>query len=235
MKDLLGKAIYDYHLGKDTGILYTETSISETEEMDVSYFFRPFKDMPELEQKALQLAKGKILDIGCGAGSHALYLQDERELEVKAIDISPLSVKTASSRGVKNAECIDLFELEEQQYDTVLLLMNGSGILGSYEGLYTGLNKLRSLIAPGGQALIDSSDLIYMFDEDEDGGKWVPGDQYYGQLEFTITYDDESETFPWLYIDFDSLAQACAHCGLYCEMILEGENYDYLARITAAI
>jgi 2-polyprenyl-3-methyl-5-hydroxy-6-metoxy-1,4-benzoquinol methylase len=87
MKDLFGKAILDYQTNNSPEDLITETSISEADEMSVAYLFRDFKDMPKLEQKALQLAKGKVLDVGCGAGSHALYLQ-EKGLDVTAIDIS---------------------------------------------------------------------------------------------------------------------------------------------------
>ena len=76
MKDLFGKAILDYQTHNCPEDLITETSISEADEMSVAYLFRDFKEMPKLEQKALQLAKGKVLDVGCGAGSHSLYLQN---------------------------------------------------------------------------------------------------------------------------------------------------------------
>lgn len=121
MKDLLGQAIYDYYTQKKTEPLYTETNLTEIDEMNISYMFRSFKEMPKLEQKALQLAKGKVLDVGCGAGSHALYLQ-ENGLDVKAIDISPKAVETCLLRGIKNVELIDILDLKEETFDTILLL-----------------------------------------------------------------------------------------------------------------
>ena len=72
-----------------------------------------------------------------------------------------------------------------------------------------------------------------MFDEDEDGGKWIPSDGYYGELTFKIQYKEESEeSFPWLYLDYNTLQNACLANGLQCELVLEGEHFDYLAKIS---
>ena len=87
MKDLFGKALLDYQSGDYTEDLITSTNISEDDVLPLPYLFRDFSEMPKLEQKALQLAKGNILDVGCGAGSHSLYLE-EKGLNVKAIDTS---------------------------------------------------------------------------------------------------------------------------------------------------
>ena len=81
MKDLFGKAILDFQTNNAPEDLTTETTISDEDEMSVAYLFRSYKEMPVLEQKALQLAKGKVLDVGCGAGAHSLYLQNEKNLE----------------------------------------------------------------------------------------------------------------------------------------------------------
>ena len=88
MLDLFGKAILDFQTNNSPSAIITETNISEADEMDVAYLFRTYKEMPKLEKKALQLSKGKVLDIGCGAGSHSLYLQNDKNLEVTSIDIS---------------------------------------------------------------------------------------------------------------------------------------------------
>lgn len=233
MKDLFGKAILDYQTNNSPEDLITETSISEPDEMSVSYLFRGFSDMPLLEQKALQLAKGKILDVGCGAGSHALYLQNDKSLEVTAIDISKNAIEACKLRGVKNAIVANVLDLDvNEKFDTILLLMNGTGIFGTLKNTPQFLQKLKSLLTENGQILIDSSDIIYMFDEDEDGGKWIPGADYYGELEFTVTYKGEKESaFPWLYMDYNTLQNAAHANGLQCELVVEGEHYDYLAKL----
>ncbi|HJS01251.1 MAG TPA: class I SAM-dependent methyltransferase [Flavobacterium sp.] len=230
MKDLFGKAILDYQTNNSPEDLITETTISEEDEMSMAYLFRNFKEMPAIEQKALTLAKGKILDVGCGAGSHSLYLQNK--LDVSAIDISPSAVKACQLRGIKNAFVQDILTLENEKYDTILLLMNGTGIFGSLKNTPKFLQKLKSLLNPDGQILIDSSDIIYMFDQDEDGAYEIPANGYYGELEFNISYKGEKEeSFNWLYLDYNTLQNAAIDNGLQCELILEGEHYDYLARL----
>ena len=234
MKDLFGKAILDYQTGNNPEDLLTETSISEEDEMSVAYLFRDYKDMPKVEKKALQLAKGKVLDVGCGAGSHSLYLQNEKKLAVTAIDISHNAIEACRLRGVKNTSVQNVMDTNNEQFDTIILLMNGTGIFGKLNKTSLYLQKLKSLLSPDGQILIDSSDIIYMFDEDEDGGKWIPTDtDYYGEVTFTISYKGEKEeTFPWLYMDYNTLQNACFDNGLQCELIFEGEHFDYLAKLT---
>ncbi|MEN2490146.1 methyltransferase domain-containing protein [Flavobacterium sp. B11] len=234
MKDLFGKAIFDFHTKNSPEDIITETSISEEDEMSVEYLFRTYNEMPKIEQKALQLAKGKILDVGCGAGSHALSLQNERNLEVTAIDISEKAIETCHLRGIKSAKVENILNFEGAKFDTILLLMNGTGIFGKLKNCNSYLTKLKSLLNPGGQILIDSSDIIYMFDEDEDGGKWIPSENdYYGELIFNISYKGEKEeSFDWLYLDYNTLQNAAIANGLNCELILEGEHYDYLARLS---
>lgn len=231
MKDLFGKAILDYQTNTSPEDIVTETNITEADEMEVAYLFRDFISMPKIEQTALQLAKGKILDVGCGAGSHSLYLQ-ENGLEVTAIDISSNAIKACELRGIKMARVQNILDIENEKFDTILLLMNGTGIFGSLNNTAVYLQKLKSLLAPNGQILIDSSDIIYMFDEAEDGSKWIPAEGYYGELTFTISYKKETETsFPWLYLDYNTLQNAAHANGLECELIIEGEHFDYLARL----
>jgi SAM-dependent methyltransferase len=234
MKDLFGKAMLDFQTNNSPEDLITETTISEADEMSVAYLFRSFKEMPKLEQKALELAKGKTLDVGCGAGSHSLYLQNERKLDVTAIDISEKAIETCNLRGVKNAKAQDVLTLDGEKYDTIILLMNGVGIFGKLQNCNKFLSKLKSLLNPGGQILLDSSDIIYMFDEDEDGGKWIPSDtEYYGELVFNISYKGDKESaFDWLYLDYNTLQNAAVANGFKCELVLEGEHYDYLAKLS---
>jgi len=233
MKDLFGKAILDYQTNNQPEDIITETSISEADPMSVAYLFRSFEQMPKLEQKALQLACGKVLDIGCGAGSHSLHLQKNTACEVFAVDISSNAIKACELRGIQNARSLDVMKLEGEQFDTLLLLMNGAGMCGRLKNISAFLQKLKSLLAPGGQILLDSSDIIYMFDEDEDGGKWIPSNKaYYGEVVFNISYKGEHEKpFDWMYIDYNTLQNAAHANGLQCALILEGEHYDYLAKL----
>lgn len=233
MKDLFGKAILDFQTNNAPEDLITETSISEADEMSVAYLFRDFNEMPKLEQKALELVQGKTLDVGCGAGSHALHLQ-EKCFEVAAIDISPNAIEACRRRGLKNARVQNVLDLEaDEKFDTILLLMNGTGIFGTLSETSKYLQKLKSLLHTNGQILIDSSDIIYMFDQGEEGAYEIPANGYYGELTFTVSYKNETEdTFSWLYLDYNTLQNACHANGLNCELVFEGEHFDYLARLT---
>ena len=162
-----------------------------------------------------------------------MYLQNERQLDVTAIDISEAAIEACKLRGIAKAEAIDVMNFSGE-FDTILLLMNGAGMCGKLNQIAPFLNHLKTLLTPGGQILVDSSDIIYMFDEDEDGGKWIPSDtDYYGELLYYVSYKGESEApFPWLYIDYNTLQNAAHACGLQCELVLEGEHYDYLAKLS---
>lgn len=235
MNDIFGNALLDYQNSISASSMFSEniitwTSISDEEELPLSYLFRAYKDMPKLEQKALQLAKGTILDVGCGAGSHSLYLQD-KGLKVKAIDISEGAIKVSKLRGVIHAEVKNLLH-EKNTFDTIILLMNGTGIFQELFLLSNYLKHLKGLLKPNGQILIDSSDIKYMY-EDEDGGYWLDANSnYYGELDYFLSYKGKKETpMKWLYLDFNTLKAACESMGLECKLVFEGEHYDYLARL----
>lgn len=231
--DPMGAAIRDYHLRGKAARLRVMSSMFDEDEMPVDHLFRTFDNMPHLEQKALNMAYGKVLDIGAGAGCHALALQ-ERGMDVKAIDISPLSCEVMKERGIKDVECVNLFCKQLQgKYDTLLLLMNGTGIAGKLSQLPTLLNRLKELLSEEGQILIDSSDLKYIY-ENEDGSMDIDlNAPYYGEVDYQMQYMDiKGEPFDWLYTDPMLLASVSKQCGLQCQIIEQGEHYDYLAKLT---
>jgi SAM-dependent methyltransferase len=231
MKDLFGQALLDFQKGAFTEDIMTSTNISDDDTLPISYLFRNFKEMPKLEQKALKLAKGHVLDVGCGAGSHSLYLQ-EKGFQLKSIDISEGAIEVCKLRGVKNAEVKNILD-ETETYDTILLLMNGTGIFQELSQLSKYLKHLKSLLHLNGQILIDSSDIKYMY-EDEDGGFWIDAHaNYYGELDYYLSYKGNKQTpIKWLYLDFETLQLACETVGLQCELILEGDHFDYLAKLS---
>ncbi|WP_250433990.1 class I SAM-dependent methyltransferase [Hanstruepera flava] len=230
MKDLFGKALLDYYNGNYSEDIITSTNISDDDELPLPYLFRTYNDMPKIEQKALQLAKGSVLDVGCGAGSHSLYLQN-KGLAVTAIDISQGAFEVSQKRGVKQIKQIHLLD-ETEHFDTILLLMNGTGIFQEINQVSAYLNHLKSLLKPNGQILIDSSDIKYMY-EDDDGGLWIDTNaSYYGELDYYLSYKGEEEIpMKWLYLDFKTLQIACDSVGLKCKKILDGEHFDYLAKL----
>jgi len=229
--DPMGRAIADYWKYKKADRLRVFSPMFEEDEIPLTTLFRKYKNMPEIEKKALDMAKGRTLDVGAGSGCHSLVLQ-EKGIDVTAIDISPLSVETMKERGVKNALEQDFFTLEGQ-YDTIIMLMNGIGIVGTLDRLPMFFRQLDKILAPGGQVLCDSSDICYVF-EGEDGMLDIPNEmEYYGEHSFQMQYKDTiGEPFDWLYIDVETLKEKAAINGYAVEVVAEGKHYDYLARIT---
>lgn len=231
--DPMGAAILDYQTTGKAARLRVVSSMFDDDEIPVAHLFRTYAEMPPLEQKALEEARGRVLDIGAGAGCHSLVLQ-ERGMEVTSVDISLKSCEAMRLRGMRDVRCLNILQSKiEYPFDTILLLMNGTGIAGTAERLPMMLEKVAAFLAPGGQILIDSSDLKYLY-EDEDGAFDIDLlGPYYGEVDYTMVYKGKrGERFMWLYADYGLLASAATQAGLQCELVMEGEHYDYLARIT---
>lgn len=231
-KDVFGEAIKDFYNKKYSEDIIVQAPDFDDDSIPIPYLFRNHTAMPTIEQKALALAFGDVLDVGAGAGSHSLFLQEERKLQVHAIDISEGAIEICKKRGITNATIQDIFNLKEVQYDTLLFLMNGSGIIGKLTNIDRFFSHVKNLLKPNGQILIDSSDISYLFAE-EDGSFWVDASAgYYGEMQYKLKYKNlASDWFDWLYIDYNTLQNAANANGFLCELILQGENNDYLAKL----
>lgn len=230
-KDPMGAAIADYYKNGVAGRLRVFSPDFDEDEIPVATLFRGFDEMPVIEQAALRMASGHTLDVGAGAGCHSIALQ-EMGKDVTAIDISPLSVQTMRNRGVEHCMEQDFWTLNGC-YDTILMLMNGIGIVGTLARMDEFFSHVGSLLAPDGQLIVDSTDISYLF-EDEDGNfTGFPNGKYYGQLQYQMQYKRIKGTpFPWLYIDSGTLSDIASRNGFDVEVVGQGEHYDFLARIT---
>ncbi len=228
----IGESIKAYYFGNDESPIEVFSEGFDTDTISPQTFFANYKEMPKLEQLAMQKAKGKILDIGACAGRHSLHLQEQGK-DVTALERCCSCVEVLNARGVKKVLHKDLFDLEPSNYDTLLLLMNGSGIAGTLSNLPHFLTHLKSLLSHNGRIIMDSSDLIYL-EEEEDGSFYIDiaNKHYYGELIYETAYKGvRSKPFPWLYIDSQLLTQYLELAQLEIEEIHHGEHYDYLAII----
>lgn len=231
MNDPFGQAIQEYLAKGKAPDIQVNSNYTENESIPVSYLFRNEKQMPELEKVAFKKCKGRILDVGAAAGCHSLILQ-KKGFNVTALEKSELSVKAMRKQGIIKVIHADIFEYKEKQFNTILLLMNGAGIGESVEGLKTLLTHLKTLLVDDGQILIDSSDIKYLFEED-DGSEWVDiaNDKYYGEMEYEVSYKKWKDKFNWLFIDSENLTKVANLAGLSCTIIAKGPHHDYLAQL----
>lgn len=230
--DPMGQAIYEYHKYGKANDVIVHSSMFDDDIIPAETLFRTFDQMPALEQKALELATGDILDVGAGSGCHSLALKEMGKTSV-AVEISPLSVEVMKERGV-DARLVNFYDPSfTETFDTILMLMNGTGIIGNLDNIQTFFSRIKQLLKPGGSLLIDSSDLSYLYEE-EDGSLMIDlADDYYGLVDFQMQYKDTmGEPFDWLYLDFNTLSYYAEESGFTAELIEEGEYYDYLARLT---
>jgi len=224
MKDVLGQALSDQYHKASPGKLWVHNKYGPKEKMPLQVYFREPDAMPELEWIALQQCRGKILDIGAGAGSHALCLQKMGQ-DITALDISPKAAEIMRLRGVQKIVCQDFFTLDTGQYDTLLLLMNGIGLAGTLSGLREFLRHARKLLGPGGRLIFDSSDIAYLYE-----GKPPAMKEYYGEILYQYEYKKErSDWFKWLFIDKKLVTEILASEGWSTRILMEDEYDQYLA------
>jgi SAM-dependent methyltransferase len=234
--DLLGQALLDYQHGQHSAALTVQCSAADDEPLPAAYFFRTLLAMPELERQALDECRGRVLDLGAGAGCHTLELQSRGFTDVLALDQSAGAVQVMQARGVQQLTQRSVFApraAEELPYDTILMLMNGLGLAGTLEGLDKFLAHARTLLAPDGQILATSSDISYLY-EDEDGALVIDlNGPYYGEVDYTFQYKDQTgEPFPWLFIDAALLEDAARQAGYEVDFIDNDESGQYLVRLT---
>lgn len=226
--DPIGTSISDYLLEKDTPAIIVHSDLCDDDVMPVEYLFRTYEEMPEAELLALELCKGRVLDVGAGAGCHSLFLR-EQGFDITAIDTSKGAIDYLKSMEI-NAHLSSFLDFKsEQKFDTILILMNGLGLAGRLNRLETFLSHAKSLLKPGGKIIADSSDIRYLYEDDE-GGLWVDlNSQYLGEMEFQMEYKDQkTDWFPWVYIDFDTLKPIANSAGLNATKIHEDDNFHYL-------
>ncbi len=233
-KDPMGRAIFDYYTTGNAAKLRVFSSMFYEDEIPVPTLFRTFDEMPVQEKKAIELCRGRVLDVGAGSGCHSAVLI-ERGLEVVAIDISELSVEVMKQRGI-DARLINFFDEKfTEKFDTILLAMNGIGITGKTNRLADFFRSAKRLLTPGGQILLDSSDIKYVFMNDDGSMDIDLAAGYYGEIDYKMRYKNiTGKPFDWLYIDFDTLSMYAEEHGFTCEKCIDGEHYDYLARIIPA-
>jgi len=227
MKDVLGAAVTDYFHEDKPQKLWIHNDYGPKEEMPIDIYFRDENKMSTIELAALKYCTGKILDIGACVGSHALALQAYGE-DVTALEISPKAAAIMRLRGVQNVVEANFFDYQEKGFDTLLLMMNGIGLVSNIKGLFSFLEKAKTMLNVGGQIIFDSSDVSYLYD----GSVPLAGD-YFGEIRFQYEYKkQQTDWFTWLFVDQGTLYHIANEAGWKAEFLMEDENSQYLVRLT---
>ena len=227
--DPIGLAINSYHKNQKDLDIIVKSDICEDDIIPLEILFRSIEEMPRLEKIALDKCNGKILDVGACAGPHSLELK-KRGHDVFAIDISKGAISYLKENSI-NAKQSSFLNLKKGEFDTILMLMNGIGIAGDLKNLGPTLTHAYSLLNNHGKVLCDSSNIKYLY-EQEDGSVWEDlNADYYGNFRFQMQYKKaKGSWFNWLYVDYDNLHDIASSIGFKCQKVHE-ENNHFLAEL----
>ena len=231
-----GRALLDYFNGDTSAHVVVHWEDREREVVPIRVFFRGPSEFSAVEEAAIDLCRGRVLDGGAGAGCHALVLQ-EQGLAVCAIDIAPEAVEVMRRRGVQDARCADIFHFREGPFDTILLMMNGIGVVGDLAGLDRFLADVHRLLAPGGRILLDSYDPNRTQHPDGAPSSKTrrPQGRYIGEMRFRLEYrGKKGPTLAWLFLDIKLLTERAMKAGWSPEIIWQEAEGHYLARLCRA-
>jgi SAM-dependent methyltransferase len=227
------RALLAYEAGDERATVTVIDDLGDVDALPAAWFFRPRDAMPRIERTALDLCEGRVLDLGAGAGSHTLALQ-QRGQQVTAVEILPELVDLLRRRGVSDARLGSVFRPPCGAWDTVLLLMNGWGLMETVAGLERFLADSRSLLAPGGRIIADSTDMRrFATATSEEHGVSVPcreDGRYVGEIQFQLEFEGHrGQPFRQLYVDPDTLALVAGRTGWEVEIAGRGEHGAYLS------
>lgn len=229
-----GYALEAYYKGKENAKIIYHRDDGQSSEDFIKGYFRNYSSFPEREKVAIENCKGRILDIGAGAGRHSLELQ-KRGYNVLAIDVSDKACEIMKLRGVKNIKCIPYFELEGNKFDTLLLMGCSIAFVENLEGIKKFLEHAKTLLNPNGFILMDSRDVKVTdnLKHIEYQKKNVKSGKYPGEITISIEYNGIlGKEFQILHIDPDSLKDVAEKVGWNCEILYTSEGGLYLAKLS---
>lgn len=157
-EDAYGQMIWTYHKGREVFDI-VERDDGLINAMTPKGYFSDYEDWHPIEQKAMGFVKGRVLDIGCGAGRHSLYLQ-KKGFDVLGIDISPLAIKVCKLRGLKKAKIMSIEDVnfKPNSFDTIIMLGGNFGLFGSFKKARRLLKRFHDITSENALITADTRD-----------------------------------------------------------------------------
>lgn len=229
----LGRALVDYVAGEKEEVLMIYREDGNGGPLPVAEFFRE-ADAAPLEKVALDNCQGRVLDIGAGAGIHSLYLQN-RGHYVCGLDILPEACEVMRKSGIKEVFCGSPYEYQGEPYDTLLIMGRSIGMVETLAVMDDFLEDVRRLVKPGGHVILNSADVRIT-----DNPRHLAYHEfthrvgrYIGEIRMYLEYKGiKGPMIGYLHVDAETLAEHAAAAGWSCEILFEGDEGNYLARLT---
>jgi len=161
LEDAYGHQLFDFLRGKSQGLEIVERDDGFIQaNLGPRTYLSDYKDWSDREKVALRLAKGNVIDIGCGGGRHSLYLQQKKGLQVLGVDVSPLAIRVCMLRGLKNTRVMSIEQLTSRlgRFDTVLMLGNNFGLFHNPTEAKKLLKNFWQMTNPGARIMAESLD-----------------------------------------------------------------------------
>lgn len=236
-EDAMGRAYLDYLNGRiDTNIIIDrDDGESERGAMGFAVYFSTYPDWPPRQREALEHVTGRVLDVGCGAGRHSLYLQ-EKGHDVVGIDESPLAIHVCKARGIRNAQALRFTQVSRalRPFDTIIMLGNNFGLFGSFKRARWMLRRLRGMTSPNARIIAETLDPyktenpLHLAYHERNRQRGRMG----GQIRLRARY--EGYTSPWfdyLFVSEDELRDLLDGTGWRVGQLIRADEPAYTAII----
>jgi len=234
-EDAFGQGLWAHYNSKES-FQIVERDDGYIDAMSPTIYFSEHKDWPQSVQKAMEFAKGRVLDVGCGAGRHSLYLQ-ETGLDVLGIDISPLAIEVCKLRGLRKAEVMSIDEVnfKPNSFDTIIMMGNNFGLFHSSKKARELLNRFHKITSPNALIVAETRDpyttenpahLEYHRSNRKRG-------RMGGQVRIRVRFKKyATRWFDYLMVSKEEMREILRGTGWKVEGFIDAEDSDYIAIIS---